>query len=95
MRDGREGRNEGVPEREEPMAAPLPERLIEAVRAEYHVPSAAPRDEIWARIDATRRAIDWLVDNGLAHWVFWLIALGMVLALGTVLSAGVHVKRTA
>lgn len=56
MRDGMEGRNDGVPEREEPMAAPLPERLIEAVRTEYHVPSATPRDEIWARIDATRRA---------------------------------------
>ncbi len=42
----------------------------------------------------TPLALGWLVDNGRAHWVFWLIAFGMVLALGTVLSAGVHVKRT-
>ena len=49
MKDGTEGREESV-------AAPLPERLIEAVRAEYHAPSATPRDEIWARIDATRRS---------------------------------------
>jgi len=44
---------------------------------------------------STPLALGWLVDHGLAHWVFWLIALGMVLALGTVLSAGIHVKQTA
>ena len=40
----------------------------------------------------TPLALGWLVDQGQARWVFWLIALGMVLALGTVLSAGTHVR---
>jgi len=43
----------------------------------------------------TPLALGWLVDRGLAQWVFWLIALGMVLALGTVLSAGTHVRKAA
>lgn len=43
----------------------------------------------------TPLALGWLVDHGSARWVFWLIALGMVLALGTVLSAGTHVRRSA
>jgi MFS family permease len=43
----------------------------------------------------TPLALGWLVDHGRAEWVFWLIALGMVLALGTVLSAGRHVTKEA
>jgi len=43
----------------------------------------------------TPLALGWLVDRGRAEWVFWLIALGMVLALGTVLSAGRHVTKEA
>lgn len=31
-------------------------------------------------------ALGWLVDRGAAQWVFWLIALAMVLALATVLT---------
>ena len=31
-------------------------------------------------------ALGWLVDRGAAEWVFWLIALAMVLALATVLT---------
>jgi len=42
----------------------------------------------------TPLALGWLVDHGRAQWVFWLIAFGMVLALGTVLSAGKHVVGT-
>jgi MFS family permease len=42
----------------------------------------------------TPLALGWLVDHGRAQWVFWLIAIGMVLALGTVLSAGKHVVGT-
>lgn len=42
----------------------------------------------------TPLALGWLVDQGQAQWVFWLIALGMVFALGTVLSAGTHVRQT-
>ena len=41
----------------------------------------------------TPLALGWLVDQGQARWVFWLISLGMILALGTVLSAGTHVKK--
>ncbi|NNC65628.1 MAG: MFS transporter [Gammaproteobacteria bacterium] len=41
----------------------------------------------------TPLALGWLVDHGFAQWVFWLIALGMVCALGTVLSAGTHVVQ--
>ncbi len=41
----------------------------------------------------TPLALGWLVDHGFARWVFWLIAFGMVLALGTVLSAGTHVRQ--
>jgi len=41
----------------------------------------------------TPLALGWLVDHGLAQWVFWLIAFGMILALGTVLSAGTHVRQ--
>ena len=43
----------------------------------------------------TPLALGWLVDHGLAQWVFWLIAVGMIIALGTVLSAGTHVRQTA
>jgi MFS family permease len=42
----------------------------------------------------TPLALGWLVDHGRVQWVFWLIASGMVLALGTVLSAGKHVVGT-
>jgi len=42
----------------------------------------------------TPLALGWLVDQGQAQWVFWLIALGMIFALGTVLSAGTHVRQT-
>jgi hypothetical protein len=56
MTDGLEGRQVGQSDGGEAVEAPLPRRLIEAVRADYHAPSVTPRDEIWSRIEAARRA---------------------------------------
>ncbi|MDH5316145.1 MAG: hypothetical protein OEW44_06665 [Gemmatimonadota bacterium] len=56
MRDESEGRKVGTSDGEAPVEAPLPPRLIEAVRAEYHASPAAPKDEIWNRIEAARRS---------------------------------------
>ena len=56
MTDGLEGRQAGQSDGGEPVEAPLPKQLIEAVRADYHAPPVTPRDEIWSRIEAARRA---------------------------------------
>lgn len=56
MTDRSDSRMIGRSEGQAPDEAPLPPRMVEAVRAEYHVPPAVPTDEIWNRIQAARRA---------------------------------------
>lgn len=53
--DRSDSRMVGQSEGDAPGEAPLPPRMVEAVRAEYHVPPPVPADEIWHRIQAARR----------------------------------------
>jgi hypothetical protein len=53
--------------------------LKDAARTTYHTPRTAPRDEIWARIEAARRHKH-VIE--LRPWMRWAVAAAAVLALG-------------
>lgn len=67
------------------------EEFVRRVGRQYHEPPATPRDEIWARIEAARRApkavspapvIDLATRRQWPRWTLGLLAAAAVLAIG-------------
>ena len=67
------------------------EEFVRRVGRQYHEPPATPRDEIWARIEAARRApkpmssgpvIDLATRRRWPRWTLGLLAAAAVLAIG-------------
>ncbi len=53
--------------------------LKDAARTTYHAPRTTPREELWARIEAARRAKH-VIE--LRPWMRWVVAAAAVLVLG-------------